>query len=669
MKVSNPFSLQPKNSSNLDGKYKLTWVEESFSIDTSREDSMAHTSTSHVGSSFSSRRTFFLFLVMALFCVGIIGRLLFIQILSGHDYFAKAEDNRQRIIPIPSERGLIFDRNGSQLTYNIPNFSLALIPQDLPRKKEELAQVISSLSQIIGKDPAEIKTIIDTYKNYQRDSITIEEDIPYEIALRILSATELPGIHVQRGSKRLYVFSPEDNKDTETTIEEISQETITSTPHSISHVLGYIGKLSPEDLGTLYTQGYLPSDSLGKTGVEKSYEPFLRGTYGRRRVEVNAQGTQQQILAEESPVSGSHLTLSIDNNMQIKLEEIVQKHLKLKNKNRSSAIVLNPQNGEILALVSMPAFDNNDFSGGIDSKTYQTYISDQNLPLFNRSIGGTYPSGSVIKPAMASAALQEKIITPTTSFLSNGGLRIGAWFFPDWLAGGHGMTNVRKSLAWSVNTFYYYIGGGYGDFVGLGVERIAEYLKRFGFSAKTGIDIPGEVEGFLPSMEWKKKTKGEQWYVGDTYNLSIGQGDFLTTPLQIAMMTSVVANGGTLYQPRMIKEIINPETNKKTEVETKIIRSEVVDPLYLQTVRAGMNDCVILGSCWMLRSLPFSSGGKTGTAQWSSNKDTHAWFTSFAPLENAQIVVTILVEEGGEGSLTAEPIAAEFYQWWSTYKK
>ena len=206
---------------------------------------------------------------------------------------------------------------------------------------------------------------------------------------------------------------------------------------------------------------------------------------------------------------------------------------------------MDSNNGEVLALVYLPTFDNNDFSGGISKEKYQAYANDKDNPLFNRVIGGVYPSGSTIKPVIAAGGLAEGIISPVTSFLSTGGLQVGDHFFPDWLAGGQGITNVRKALAWSVNTFFYYLGGGYNSFVGLGVDKIVFYLKKFGFSQKTDIDLPGEEFGFLPSREWKS-AKGEKWYIGDTYNISIGQGDILVTPLQIANMTAAVANGGKL---------------------------------------------------------------------------------------------------------------------------
>ena len=639
---------------NLNGKYNKVWVEDSIVFEKKTGKQVAnHKSNSYVGSSFYGKKTILSFVFLLIIFILLIANVFFLQIVRGNHYRGLAENNRQRIIPIPAERGLIFDRNGIQITKNIPNFSVTLVPQDLPKNNESRETIIKRLASITNQPEDDIRDNLEEYGSYSFESIIILEDVDYETALKILiESSDLPGIRIQRGSKRLYTNynTPENTAST-------------STPFSLSHLLGYLGKLNQNELDKLYSKGYLPSDSIGKTGIEKSYEDDLRGTYGRRRIEVNAFGKEQNILAEEVPIPGKHLYLTIDETVQKKLEEIMTTHLKNIDKERASGIVMNPQNGEILAMVSLPAFDNNDFSGGIDQASYSKYTENKNNPLFNRAIAGTYPSGSTIKPAIASAALQEGIINSATSFLSNGGLWVSSWFFPDWQAGGHGITNVRKSIAWSVNTFYYYIGGGYNDFVGLGVQKITEYLREFGFASKLGIDIPGEQPGFVPSKEWKEETKDERWYIGDTYNLSIGQGDLLATPLQIASMTSVIANKSTLYKPHLVKTKINALTEKEEDIKTEIINKDFIDPAYLNIVKLGMKDCVDYGSCRRLSLLPFSSGAKTGTAQWSSTKDDHAWFTSFAPYDNPQVVVTILIEEGIGGSETAAPIAYEFLNW------
>ncbi len=642
-----------------DGPKNVSWVEDSFTFEKTNGRQVATPYTKrHIGTSITFRRLLVLLSCFFLVFFLLLSRVFYLQMVQGNTYRALAEGNRERIIPIPAERGIIYDRNGVMLTQNIPNFSLALVPQNLPRKTEEREVVVERLAQLTNQSAEDIREVLKTYGNYSYESIIIQEDLDYETALSIqIAAADLPGIYIHRGSKRLYLH----------TIGSEEKAATTTPTLSLSHILGYQGKLSPIELDELYKRGYLPSDIIGKTGIEKTYETYLRGVYGRRHIEVNSMGREQAVLAEEPPTPGSHVHLAIDARMQKELERIVNESLVKENKKRAAAVVLNPQNGEILAMVSLPAYDNNDFSGGINTKKYGEYIQNEDNPLFNRIIGGTYPSGSTIKPAIALAALDAGIITAQTTFLSNGGLRIGQWFFPDWQAGGHGVTDVRKSLAQSVNTFYYYIGGGYGDVVGLGVDAIMSYLKLFHFAEKLGIDIPGEQNGFLPSKEWKQEISGERWYIGDNYNVSIGQGDILVTPLQIANMTATIANGGTIYRPHVVKEIESILTKEKIEIKKEVIASNFINAEDVETVRLGMRDCVTGGSCRRLSLLPFTAAGKTGTAQWNANKANHAWFTSFAPFDRPEIVVTVLVEEGEEGSRVAAPTAYEFYRWWGVY--
>lgn len=656
------FGIESTQSFGFFGKRKKTsaWVEESFTFEsvTGRHRPLPN-SGRHVGSSLRARYLYILGGLIALALVLIISRLVYLQMFHGNAYLALAEGNRHRDIPIPAERGLIFDRNGVQLTKNIPKLSLALIPQELPRDAIQREKIIRRLSAIIEKDTTYIRGLLDEYGTYSYDSIVLEENIPYEQALAIdIAAADLPGIGVEQGSKRLYLQN----------VDELSPGVSSSTLRSLSHVLGYAGKLDKEELQDLRQKGYLPNDSIGKTGVEKTYEKELRGTYGVRRREVDVLEREQKVLTETPPKPGSNLFLSIDIQMQHALEQALQRSLRINNKARGAAVAMDPQTGAILALVSLPAFDNNDFSGGISSEKYSSYIENEDNPLFNRAISGSYPSGSTIKPAVAAAALQEGVITPRTTFRSVGGLAVGQWFFPDWRAGGHGATAVRKSIAWSVNTFYYYIGGGYKTFSGLGVDKITYYLRRFGIGDRLGIDLPGEATGFLPSRDWKLQAKNERWYIGDTYNLSIGQGDLLATPLQIAAMTTAVANGGTVYVPHVASYVQDPQSEERVFIEPIKHREAVVDTSHITVVRNGMRDCVTYGSCRSLANMPVAISGKTGTAQWSNAKEPHAWFTSFAPHDSPEIVVTVLVEEGVGGSQTATPVAREFYAWWSRYR-
>lgn len=637
-------------------RQKKEWVESSFFIEeaTDKHTPLPQTNT-HIRSSLTQRSVIGSLVLFLFFSIIALTRVGHLQIAYGEEYRERALGNSQRLIPIPSQRGLFYDRNGVQLTKNIPKFALALVPQELPRNKEVRQDIIHQLALLTNQADQDIANILNEFGNYSYESVIIKDDIDYETALSIqIKAGDLPGIRIERGSKRLYLHN--------------DPEQGLSAP-SLSHIFGYTGKLTREELDALHDKGYLPSDDIGKTGLEKSYEELLRGTYGRRRIEVDAAGREQAILAEEAPNPGDHLILSVDAQLQKILDLALTNALNELETKTASAVVMDPRNGEILAMSSHPYFDNNDFSGGIDTETYQTYITDKTRPLFNRSVAGTYPSGSTLKLPIAAIALEKGIITPATSFLSTGGISVGQWFFPDWQAGGHGRVDVTEAIAWSVNTFFYYIGGGYNNVNGLGVDALREGLAAFGFAERLGIDIPSEAAGFLPSKEWKEETKGEPWYIGDTYNMSIGQGDVLVTPLQIASMTSVIANGGTLYKPHLVKGIINAEDGNIRESSPEIVRDNISSPSALAAVRLGMRECVEYGSCRRLSLLPFETAGKSGTAQWSSTGETHAWFTAFTPYENPELVIVVLVEEGGGGSAVAAPIVFEFFNEWWKYKQ
>ncbi|KKW42512.1 MAG: Penicillin-binding protein 2 [Candidatus Magasanikbacteria bacterium GW2011_GWA2_56_11] len=657
-----------KSWRKITGAYKTRWVEGTLPAGQSAPaDRLIARGTSHIGTSFSSRRARLMFAVMLGGCLILLGRLLAVQLVFGQKYRELAENNSERIVPVPAERGLIYDRRGRLLTKNVPNFSVLITPRDLPRGLDERALVLRRLAELAEETPERIDKLLREYSRYKSASVIVREDIDYETALRIyIASADLPGVQIERGSKRLYVrYRP----DPSSPYQLLADETSSSSPHALAAVLGYLGKLDPDELETLYGSGYLPSDSIGKTGIEKTYEFALRGVYGRRRIEVNALGREQTVLAEYAPQPGAHLELSLDVLMQASLEQIMRRVMKSSGTERGAGVVLEPKTGRILALVSIPAYDNNDFSGGIGQEAYGAYLADPDRPLFNRAVSGVYPSGSTIKPVIAAAALAEKIITPQTTVASTGGIRVGQWFFPDWQPSGHGQTNVARSIAWSVNTFYYYIGGGYAGFRGLGVEKIADYLRIFGFGTKLGVDLTGEEPGFVPSKEWKEQTKGEPWYIGDTYNLSIGQGDLLVTPLQIAAATAAIANGGTLYQPQVGNATSTPDGSVRTELPPRVIKDQVAPREYVTVVRQGMRDCVVYGSCRQLSSLPLAAAGKTGTAQWNADRPNHAWFTSFAPYDNPEIAVTVIIEEGVEGSRVAVPVVHEFLRWWAGYRK
>jgi len=434
-----------------------------------------------------------------------------------------------------------------------------------------------------------------------------------------------------------------------------------------SHVLGYMGSISEEKYQSLREKGYYLDDKIGKTGLELVYEDILRGEIGKKKIEVDSLGREIKELAREDSIDGRGLVLSLDAALQVEISNLLVKLLERRNLNKASIVAIDPRDGSVLALVTTPTFDNNIFSEKLSPEKYSSLINDPSMPMFFRAVSGEYPPGSTFKIVMAAAGLESGIINPSSSFLSNGGIRIGEWFFPDWKAGGHGMTNIKKALSESVNTFFYTIGGGYKEFLGLGLDKINFYAKKFGLSYKTGIDIPNESDGFLPTEGWKNEVKDEPWYIGDTYHLSIGQGDILVSPLQVAMFTSVIANGGTLYKPQVLKAIVEGKEAKL--VKHYINNKDFISEENIKTVQEGLRMSVTDGSCRYLLTLAVESAGKTGTAQYGSGDKTHAWFTGYAPYENPEIVLTVLIEDGGEGSSVAVPLARDILMWYFNNKE
>jgi len=589
-------------------------------------------------------RFIFYFFVTALLVLA--GRSGYLQIIQGRHYRAAAEENRIRTQILPSWRGIIYDRNNKPLLGNAPTFSLLVVPADIPKDKSEKDEFYLKLSDALSITPTELEQLISDNGGLPGEAAPILENLEHERAIALMvRCSGLKGVSVELDSRREYF-----NEDS----------------LSLSHILGYEGKINREEYDALRDNGYFFNDKIGKTGLEYFYEEILRGKFGKKQIEVDATGREKSIIAKSDPQNGKNLVLSIDFEAQKKLEQIMSSFMKQIGKTKGVGIVMNPQNGEIIALVSMPSFDGNEFSVGIKKESYQNLLNDPLKPFLFRAISGEYPPGSTLKPVIAAAALEEKIITPETTVLSTGGINIGEWFFPDWKAGGHGITNVYKAISNSVNTFFYYIGGGFGNFPGLGVERIGIYMKLFGLGDKLGIDLPGEADGFVPTKEWKEETRDELWYIGDTYHLSIGQGDALVTPLQVASYTAVFANGGMIYEPHLVKKIFSADEDNLSSVDIlpKVLKKDFISKKTIDTVRAGMRQTVISGSARSLSIIPVEVAGKTGTAQWRSDRDTHAWFTGFAPYENPEIVITILVEEGGEGSSVATPIAREFLKWY-----
>jgi penicillin-binding protein 2 len=588
-----------------------------------------------LGRAVSGRRFFVAQVILAVLFAGLIMRAGWMQVVRGAEFRAQAEANRLRETSLLPQRGIIRDRQGRILADNIPGFRVIMTPIDLAPDAAEMESDVSFAARVLGRSVHDLLPIAYATGTARDEASVIADQLTYRQAMDFAIAwPDLQGFTLEVASRRRYPWNKE-------------------IP-SLSHVLGYVGKLSPEEYTNVREDGYRRADEIGKSGIERGYEEVLRGALGARTGEVDAHGRVKALVGERPAIDGSDLAIALDIDLQKATEQALVRGLDRAKVDRGAAIALDPRTGEILAATSWPAYDNNIFSGSVSSTLYQALLNDERNPLFPRAWAGTYPSGSTVKIVISVAALAEHVITPNTQILSVGGINIGPWFFADWKAGGHGLTNVRQAIAWSVNTFYYTIGGGYESFVGLGVERLADWFRRFGLGSKTGLDVPGEREGLVPDPDWKEIKKGESWFVGDTYNLSIGQGDLLVTPMQVAAYTAAIANGGYRIVPHFAR------AGTSTELGDRL-----ADESIIETVRLGMRDNVTYGSGRALSTMSFPIAGKTGTAQWHSIKDTHAWFTAFAPFDNPEIVVTVLLEEGGEGSDTAVPVARDILQaWW-----
>ncbi len=589
------------------------------------------TNTSFIGPAIHAKRFKLSFIITGFIIAILLGKSGYLQIVKGQEYRTQAEQNRLWNHILPSQRGIIYDRTGTELAWNEAVFNLLATPASMTKDREHQHQILSHIAKNSETPINELYIALEESDTTEpKTSILLAANVPYELALTVESSpTSFPGITTELSSKRGY---------------------ITNEIPSLSHIIGYSGGLNEDEYEEKKSEGYRPFDSIGKMGIEQAYEQRLRGQFGLELLEINALGSIGRVVSKTEPTQGQNITLTVDAAFQKYIEEVLKTRLEGTPASKASVIAMNPKNGEIYALVSWPAYDANAFTGGIDTASYRALIEDEDRPLFARAFSGEFPSGSTIKPMNAASALIEGIITPETSFISTGGIQIGIWYFPDWRADGHGNTNVYHAIADSVNTFFYLIGGGNEHFDGLGIEKMMEYAASYGFGSQTGLDIAGEQDGFLPTKEWKIEAKGEPWYIGDTYHAAIGQGDFLATPLQIARATAMFANDGHL---------VTPHVNNSLETSSsRVISTEIVN-----IVATGMRRTITQGSAQMLQSVAVEVAGKTGTAQWSSTKPPHSWFTGFAPYENPEIVITVLIEEGGDDYL-AVPITKDILDYW-----
>lgn len=594
------------------------------------------------------RAIYFIFAVFFIFSLIVFSKTLYLQIFRGKHFSVLSESNKAKIGLIRAERGIIYDRNFTKLVSNSPAYDLVCDKRNFVSDRHGYEKETRILSEVLNKEYNELEKIIT---DSEEAAVLLEENIGHETLL-ILEARvgDLPDCRIEKNTMRNYVLGP-----------------------VFSHVLGYTGKVDKEDLRN---KNYAVNDYAGKTGLEKYYERALAGVPGKIQTIKNALGVKKGNEILSNPQSGYNLVLNIDFDLQEKVYESLEKSIKNIGSQKGAAIALNPKTGAVLAIVSYPAYDNNIFSEGISVANFSKLQNDPYQPFFNRAIAAKYPTGSTIKPFMASAALQEKIISPNKMINDPGYILVKNKYDPSvvYRFGGvepHGLVNMRSAIAVSSNIYFYTIGGGYESQQGLGPSRIKKYLDLFGWEEKTGIDLPGEFSGFVPDPEWKKQAKNENWWDGDTYNLSIGQSDLQVTPLQVAVAYAAIANSGILYKPQIVKKITNGSGESSEiieEFQTEIIRQNFIDAENLKIVREGMRDGVLYGSSVMLNSLPVAVAGKTGTVETNKEGIFNTWSSNFAPYNDPEIVFVATIE-GVQGLRAATlPVAYDVLKYYFSEK-
>lgn len=574
------------------------------------------------------------FTIVILLCVLAI-RVFYLGIIRNEYYAEVSKGNRVRSVPIKALRGEILDRNGKVLARSVSSMDAIIVPSYLPEDYGQRKEVASRIADILGMDKNNVETMIESQDRKSMDPILLAENITQEQTLILLEKRQdLQGVFMENTAVRQYEYS-----------------------NIFSQVIGYDGKITREELNK--NPDYKMTDYIGKAGLEKRYEKELRGISGAKQVEVDSRGNIKKNLGILSPKPGNDLILSIDADLQKKLYDSMVEIMEKTERKTAVAVAIDPRNGGVLAMVSLPSYDNNLFAGGIKNDDYQSIINNKDLPLLNRAINGEYPPGSTIKPAVAAAALSEGVITPETIIDGMGGrINVGGFNFGDWKT--HGPSDVRTAIAESNNIFFYSVGGGYGNIQGLGMSRMKKYENLFGFGFPTGIDLPGESSGFIPDEQWKLDTFKEKWYIGNSYHASIGQGYITATPLQLANYTAALANGGTLYVPRIVSQI--KKSDGRVELAgANIIRKDFIDSSVMQVVREGMRKTITDGTAQSLKDLSVAVAGKTGTSQYGGEGKTHGWFISFAPYENPEIAIAILAEGDADGHTLGIPATKAVY--------
>ncbi|ELS3154210.1 penicillin-binding protein 2 [Vibrio parahaemolyticus] len=573
-----------------------------------------------------------------------------IQVNQFQDYQTRSNDNRIKVVPIAPNRGLIYDRNGVLLAENRPVFNLDLTPE----KIKDIDATIQELQTILEITPEQIERFHRERKRTRRfKSVPLLTQLnEKQVAVFSVNQYRFPGVEISATLKRYYPYG-----------------------EVLTHVIGYVSRINDRDMQRLIREekdaNYQATRDIGKLGIEKYYEDLLHGTAGYQEVEVNSRGRVIRTLKYVPPVPGKDIVLNLDINLQLYVHQLLDGR-------RGSAIVLDPRDNGVLAMVSSPSYDPNAFVHGISGKAYRDLLNDKNRPLVNRTTLGIYPPASTIKPFMAVAALQEGVITPNTTRNDPGYWRIpnsDTRPFRDWLRWGHGRVDVIKSIEESVDTFYYQIA------YDLGIDRISNWMMMFGFGDYTGIDIYEESKANMPTRDWKMSRHKTPWYKGDTIPVGIGQGYWTATPMQIAKATSVLVNNGAVSAPHLLKSTIDNGDNFEEQETSEYVTYPPIQNVpekYWDIAKEGMRR-VNHGTRGTARrsfyNMSYQTAGKSGTAQvfgLGENEEynadeiaehlrDHALFTGFAPFDDPKVIVTLVLENAGGGSSNGGPMARKIF--------
>ena len=546
-------------------------------------------------------------LVVVIGVSGLTARLLYLQVVDGGRFATLSTRNRTVLEAIQSPRGVIHDRNGRSLVTNVPTFAVKIRPADLPLERRP--EVVERLSLLLGMNQAEINGIIDGNPGSTFDLVRIAGDVDQSTARLIAEADfQLPGVEVAVEARRQYIDGP-----------------------LMSQILGYTGPISSSQLQRLKALGYLPDDLLGKVGLEAEYETELRGTYGSESVERDASGRRSLVLQTiKQARPGDSITLTIDTDMQRYAEKALLWAIKEVGLQRGVVIAMNPQTGEVLAMVSLPTYDNNLFARGISNTDYGRLLNDPDRPLLNHAVQAHYPPGSTYKLVAGTGGLADRKISATTKLETKAYLTLGKTRFYDWNRRGFGACDIYCGFGHSSDTYFFQVAAK------LGIDRLGYWAGQYGFGKPTGIDLPGEVSGIVPTNQWKQDALGARIFPGEVYQAGIGQGYNVVTPIQLINAYAALANGGTLYKPQLVRDIVGPDGAIVRPFQPKVLHKMDVPASVLKTMRNAARSTVTLRHTYNLVDLPIKVAGKSGTAEFGTRDRQgrlpfHSWFVGFVP--------------------------------------